>query len=1475
MPSVDPALPTSDAPAQPPQPATPGIGANLDATLSSAPELAHDPGTAIAVASSGGNVALKAQSVAHIGNLTANASAQDRVKASGGIFDEIGKVAGSALSSVAHIANVGLATVQQEYRYLHDVEARHGLMAALGEGAGILAGGVAGGMVGGFEGAVLGSEGVARLEGAMFYKDSWAAAANPNYRDPHTGQLVSFGRDVASAVGAKGGERTAISGALDGLGDIIADPVALGGKMLGAAHSLEGMSGALGNTFKGTAITAENVDQAYRTLPSVQRAFGDIAISSPGDIVRKYPQFAGIAGSLGDAKTADQVAETFKDLAASSEMLDAQRLPTLSLSRLPFRPLRDAARNAGDGSISQLPVVGKFISNHIANNVLIGPRTWADRLEAVPGTNLDIHSMDISGSQINPANTRGLRDIYNMVRYSGNDRVARSVVDAYSAGTPAQRIVITKNATMKMLFALAHQPIPEGELLDPNFANAALELVDGRTKKAILERLENHLASANIEGSPTGRIFGTGPDGMNVKPVMGPDGEVQGAISKNQTGNISLPNITEARRMAQAIHSSRASKILAGTDDFLYDHVTQGFFKPLVLMSGGYGLHIALAEAIPNTLRHGLTLTSKGMYNRAVATLGYKASADELGPLSGYLWRMGGAGAYKNSQEAQWLTDAYIAQGGYKTTTGLGAGEITKGETQPVEKSINGFRQKMGVGTREGSDFGLYGNETKRFPKLWQADLREQARDPWHQTAAKAYRDARKNGATEKTATEFARREVAKVIEAEPQDVKDNFVRMQYPMSGAPKSWTPIDGHAAAVVDRVKGIVHGRSTTPGEAGHLHDDLLASIANGHVPELHDLEAIDQSLRPMMVKGRQIVPDGTGTIQRIANFGFSKILNPMVNMISRNEEYAVEYVASRKALQPQVEAGLMSEDEALVRAQAQATTHSMRFVHNLHDRTQWTATMRNWAPFYFAQEQAYRRMGRLLAEDPGAFRRYQMMISGVHNLAVNMQDSTGNKYIAFPGSGFLGKGVADMMGMSALSVGGVAPAAYGGSFSSANVIFPMSNGIKPDLGPLVLVPAAQLSTMFTELNQTYGSHNPVLSVAANDLAAVAGSQVMSQPLWEQIIPNAFAQRIIQTVGGNDRAFNSSVMQAYQFADYQQSMAEEKWNKGGQKGPEPHIIPAANASAMEKQQFQDKIRNYTRMLYLVRAVTGFISPISSSVEMQNLNIPAHLQEYITKAGSVSMGMQQAHIDHPEWDPWMVSQSFVPSNVDKTQASGLSLGSSIPAQQWVTDNQPLLDKYGVAALWLMPQLTDSKYDPTIYNEQIAQGLRKKDTPDEFLKALYVNAGNNQYFDGLTVHEAALASIGKNAQAKNVEYNSWNSWVAQLEKQYPVWAEDHLSGIKQQNRTDAISNLTKMFDNGAAPAGQQTDDVKFLLEQYYTVAAEYQAAGQAQTYSQQLSEQKKVNDSWLQYLANLALEMPSLKPIIHGVFKEALVTKT
>src|ERR1700733_5533710 len=250
------------------------LSSGLTTATNAAPELKTDPGTVVAVASGGGNVALKARSVAQAKNHVATAEAADGMHQSGflgTLGSDIGGVASAAVGGVkslvggaAHLMNVGLNTVEQEYRYLHDVEALHGRTAAIEEGLGLLVGAAAGTLADPGEGTVLGADAAGWIEGHLAYKNSWQRAANPNYRDPHTGQLVSFGRDFAGLIGARtGGFHTAVSGALDAMFDLGADPVANVGKAYGSLYSQTGPGGLLGKAFSGTSTaTAESVERA-------------------------------------------------------------------------------------------------------------------------------------------------------------------------------------------------------------------------------------------------------------------------------------------------------------------------------------------------------------------------------------------------------------------------------------------------------------------------------------------------------------------------------------------------------------------------------------------------------------------------------------------------------------------------------------------------------------------------------------------------------------------------------------------------------------------------------------------------------------------------------------------------------------------------------------------------------------------------------------------------------------------------------------------------------------------------------------------------------------------------------------------------------------------------------------------------------------------------------------------------------------
>ena len=123
------------------------------------PELQQSPGLVVGVANSGGDTSGRAQAVAHATNTIADQNAKQSVSESigGDVGDALGFLghAGSdvlgavktAGEDVMKVANKPLATVQHEYRYLHDVEASHGRMAAVEEGLGLAAGAIVGGVI--------------------------------------------------------------------------------------------------------------------------------------------------------------------------------------------------------------------------------------------------------------------------------------------------------------------------------------------------------------------------------------------------------------------------------------------------------------------------------------------------------------------------------------------------------------------------------------------------------------------------------------------------------------------------------------------------------------------------------------------------------------------------------------------------------------------------------------------------------------------------------------------------------------------------------------------------------------------------------------------------------------------------------------------------------------------------------------------------------------------------------------------------------------------------------------------------------------------------------------------------------------------------------------------------------------------------------------------------------------------------------
>lgn len=1493
---------------------------SLNAVLKSAPELGNSPGLAVGIASAGGDTSGNAQAIARTTNAISDSHAAAAVQQSAGkdigsalnwfgnsvahgVSDVVGPVAGVAKTGVTDIGkvlNAPLAQVQHQYRYLHDVEARHGTMAAALEGIGIAGGAAAGFVGGGVYGAELGGEVAAGVEGQLFYKDSWQRTANgAQYTDPHTHMQVSFGRDVASVLGLRPGTLTYNVGS--GLVDGIADLNLGGGEIAGLARdarSANGAAGLLGHYFPGMgAATAEDFENAYTHYGIVQNAMKDIAGKSAGEILATpayqslnqiVPRASTDAAdvmtgndfvkALGQATTQDDVAQVFREALRTHELVGMDTVPTLSYTRIPFQAIREAAENS-DG-----------ITGSIARNFIRLPSA------AQADGSISMKTFDPTSTTDN-----GAVGLYRQLMYTETRRTAASVVNDYiNAPTLQDRVRIYRAATMDVLQAMTEQ-------MDPKFRPTQLDI------KEIKAALDNFTGGATpgVEG-----WYGMDEDGRNLSPLRDEsDGDRQyaAAITDNQTGLLRFVQLNEMRSAAHTLTGYRGVfGNVAKADGFLYKHITQNLFKPLVLLTPSYAMHIALAEMIPNMLRLGVRNMVRSALALNAAKLGERAmdTDDDFGAISGLVWRLLGgedgkalttdpADLGKFRQRIQ-LAARYIEMnGGDHVVPGLSSAHDYSHE---IDRE---FRTQTLLHTgvadtpmMRGDEFGTFGRGDKGYIESWQDWLNELSRDKKTSIAADRIRSGMAAGKTLDEASQDASAAVSTWLHEQPRAYLDRYLRSNPTSNSLPSSrplgTDELDDWAHVVVRNLRGATRG-----ADHGPMNTALLDHIASGERVQADELHGIEDRLRPSNVKGRKITPaPPVNPIQKVANIGFERVLNPMVNFLSRQPIAFTEFERQYGMLQPLIDKGVMAEDEAMTTAMAKTSAIVIRNVHNLTDRTQWTVTLRNWAPFYFAQEQAYRRMGRLLAENPRAFRSYMLEIFNLHDIGQITGGQSGQQYFVVPGTGYLTSGMAVGLSGLGMNLAGSSPVGMGWNLSSASVIFPLSSGARVDLGPVAAILIQAISDFFPEMGA------PALKADVTGLSNVLVGSSSSSPLWEQFIPNTIVSRLVQTAvadqGGQvlaNRSFNSSMMQAFAILDYD--------------GHIPTQQQAANPLVM--QTFADRVRNFTRILYFTKAILGAITPVSPEVQFQgdtqratydadvaawnvatekgsgtlasqgfsmsDLGFPKELNADIKSSGSLSKGILTYLHKHPDATaqsvflqtegakalPFTISQSGSPS--------GAYIPASDSAEKWINDNSALIKSAPMAAFYLMPQMTDNQYSATIYNEQLAQGYRVKLNPTtsqgingqvpSFLAQLYIAAGNATVLDKwYPAYENTIA--GQTGEMKYQTEQAFYTKVAAYAVQNPVWGQWWNTDQKATDRQQAVVQLNAAFAKGNVPKTVFTDEVKGLLSDYQTYQNQL-SWGSQDSYAGE--SQSQINQGWNDYLQSVVESHPELSTFVDGVF--------
>lgn len=1411
-----------------------------------------------------------------------------------------------------------LEEVQRDYRYIHSLYAKHGIfvgvMGTLAVAGGAVLGAFAGGTVGAALGADLFATGLRKIGGHMSqFQDSYADSENPNYE-------VSAGRDFANLVGLhnqKTGAGKYVSGTVDAAFDITLDPlmklgaarnVVRGGKYVAENERFVPylLRGARAQDFlarNGLKIyspdqvealyqagTSGNVaDRLFGASRQYVRALDDISKMSSGDIIAKFPDtYAPLASDIAKATEGLSGEEARRavhnvfieslgegELASKFALTGAPYVPSRTVVRSALSKFSDKLRQPGWDKLDDSAFEYRNAANFIVPRRGGEDQKWilplalqwnrktyysalAKKVRTFSGRqpyNIDNKLLNISSHDFNPTDPGANRIIYDVMRFSMGERSARRIAGAFA---DAPDIATKRSIYLSGL----HEMFKAAGL--PNDSHLVSEMLKSIAKVG--------------EGTIGSQTYGHGLElGDEVSVVHGLDGSSANALETHQIGRWSVPDFRQVKLAMRSM--GQVGKLYGTVDDFTEKAWTNSVFKPLALLTTGFGLRIAASELIPTMIRYGGIDTAKAMVKNAAAKMNYKLAKGEEDHLLAHAAMVTAGNHSDYTRVADYVGD--VAKGATPKTAvqtltipfrkasanllskvvdpedydlaariamatdgHIGTGATMSGHgintdfQEQAKQMLDLTTQRMtrGLRVKPNGKFASYTVHDDHFDPMWTTSLQKESQNIVGQSIAKDVLDNLSAGMSENDAWALARKqEEARIRGVEYDSSKPGGIGKELPTGD------DIYRHERKVLARYKiqdpgefayhRVDNLRNMFTGADGTFHKHLAEMIANGEKPTLSDTTIIDSASKPKALSGAELEPYKLSAFNNIIQMGFSKFIDPIVNNLSRQPLFFQHVKEAMPMYQNMVDRGVLDNQTALRLAMTRATKAMVPQIHNVYLRSQFSILARNYLPFYFAQEQATKRYIKLMADRPEAFRAYQLIEHALSDPGVVQTDDQGNRYLVIPGIGEIGAGALSFAAAHGAPLVGALPVTVRGNMESLKTVLPEAQ--MPGVSPFVA---------FT-LN-SFASLNPQF---AREVKAIVGDRAFGQGVIDEAIPSAPLRNAVKALIRNEgeSQYHNAMLSAIAAANYH-----------GQ-------LPGPDASPLEKHAFLDRIKNNATSILMIKAIVSAFSPLSPQVSQEDLGLRDEFYKMVQDKGDYGAALHEFLGKHGD--------NAISYTVARTEGTipGANMPYTNEVADWLSSNKDLINsKYGEGAAFLIPQNPSGAGDKqAIYDEILKMNLRQSRHPDEFMNAIYTAIGNNQYFPDKKAHDDAVArfqALGDKASV-DAENNNWKEYLADFKRANPAW-DDSFSSQERKNLANRVVNqLQYIFSNNLAPNNEQSNLVRELLNDYQIHVNTLNELRYSNDNRYTLTDE---SDNWQKYLDTVVENEPRLQTIVNGVFR-------
>jgi hypothetical protein len=515
-----------------------------------------------------------------------------------------------------------------------------------------------------------------------------------------------------------------------------------------------------------------------------------------------------------------------------------------------------------------------------------------------------------------------------------------------------------------------------------------------------------------------------------------------------------------------------------------------------------------------------------------------------------------------------------------------------------------------------------------------------------------------------------------------------------------------------------------------------------------------------------------------------------------------------------------------------AEDRARLQTLAYVDNPAVQSQLAFGIRNFARFYRATEDFYRRVYRVVRYNPESIVKASLTYEGITHSGWVQYDDQGEPYFLYPGTQYVYRAV--QATMQALGV----PAEF-------KVPFPVEFGAKlkmitPSLNPESAIPtlAGPLSGFSVKIAANLVNiFNP--GAADRITTTLLGKYAEDQPMVSAFLP-AHVNRIYSAMNKDERdgQYASAMRKAMTYLEASGHGLQQKYEMvNGEKVPVPF-----SASELEKYRLQ--LKNTTMSILGMRVVYGFTAPATAQVLLKSEmadwvrdNGEASFKQtwygILDRAGDYDKAMAEWVKRYPDQMPFTISES------DRSTVAYFRYAEE--SGEFVDTNEKLFKDYPQGAAFLIPHKGGYSWDA--YKTMTDMGLRQNKRVEDFLREVQTASDMQAYYGKKAEYETNLEAVGTDFERTQLR-KEFTDWATTFKAGRPLVQEELAQGGKKAiERMKSLNDLEKMLSEksafAASPkvAGKLRDMLK-LYNDYKTTKDQLDNFGGSQFLSNMNKEE-------------------------------------